>query len=84
VNQYYVDKTKQLENDFINARKNGEDTGDIRQEWLAMQRSKQAMREHFNDVNGALKSQPLSTLLQAPRNAQKRERMGQKEMPAGD
>lgn len=84
IDRFYKDKTKQLEADYVRARKNGDDTSDIVRDWIAMQNSKRDMRGHFNDVQGVLKPQPLSTLYQAPQRQVKRERLEQREVPAND
>jgi len=77
--KYYADNSKELEDKYTRAykEKDTEAMADLRAKWMELQKSKDDQRKHFKVVPNALKHQPLSTMLDAPNKAAKRERTEQ-------
>ena len=75
IKRFYIDRTKQLEQDYDKAyREQDTETMDsIRESWLSMQEAKDENRKYFNDNPHELRRQPLSNLLRYPFNKDKRE-----------
>jgi hypothetical protein len=83
IGMFYKDRTNKIEQDYAKAVK-GSDTEalpDLRQQWLDLQDGKRHMRKYFGDSQDALKHQAITTLLQYPANAAKREKKLQGTVP---
>jgi hypothetical protein len=83
IGMFYKDRTNQIEQDYAKAVQ-GSDTEalpDLRQQWLDLQDGKRHMRKYFGDSQDALKHQAITTLLQYPANAAKREKKLQGTVP---
>ena len=79
IEQFYKDRTAQIEHAYRKAAKAGdsETMQEMRQEWMSLQDGKDRVREFFHDNPSALKRQPLSVLLKYPDGAEKREKRAQ-------
>lgn len=75
VTQFYQQKSKQLEHDYVEAYRDGdvEKQGELRKAWTELQNGKDELRHWFGDSHESLKRQPLSTLIRAPHNQSLRE-----------
>lgn len=75
VGEFFQNRTKEITRKYVTAMEDGdsEEAGEARDEWMALQASKDNLRSVFNDSPDALKKSPLSVLLRAPKTAAKRE-----------
>ena len=83
IGQFYKDRSSEIQKDYASAVKDGssEELTDLRQQWMDLQDGKRGMRKYFGDSQDALKHQAITTLLQYPANAAKRERKLQDTVP---
>jgi hypothetical protein len=75
IGEFYQERTRSITRQYVEAirEKDAEAAAEARDAWMELQAGKDRLRYLYNDSPDALKRQPLSTLLRAPNNADKRE-----------
>jgi hypothetical protein len=74
--QYFSTEQSRIRREYVEAfdDRNSAALNELRNEWRELQRQKGRVRPFFNNARGVLNNQPVSDLLKAPREQNRRER----------
>ncbi len=72
IDAFFKERSNAIKLEYLNAVKAGAPTGEIIQDWMALQNGKDRVRPFFNDASKALPRQQLSTLTKYPQTVGKR------------
>jgi hypothetical protein len=82
IKKFYTDREADLKRDYLDAKKSGDDTQEIKDDWRQVQEGKAKVRKYFNNVPTEMKARDMSALTDVVNSQHKRELKLQKSIPA--